>query len=198
MGCGGWLVCIERMSGVLSFTPESGEKQPEQLSLPGAQEMFEAVGLNTLPLGAGDLSRKQLEFCINYLKTGSAKAAAEMAGYADPEAHGSKILKTPAVARFLAKSVAKVSANAEQLISRVWTRSANLQAQIEKLQQSKTGDWKKEKELTHYANQTDALLASLLGKLQLNVNHSTSDTLKPEVRAEIIKIQEAAGWKATG
>jgi hypothetical protein len=179
------------MSAPLLFPPSDADKA-EQLTLPGAKEMFEAVGLADLPQGAAVLSRKQLEFCVAYLKTGSAVAAGKTAGYADPEAHASKIMKVPGVAAFLAKAVARVAGNADQLIKRVWQRSADLQAEIEELRAKPLRDWKRERELMTLANQTDTLLGTLLGKLVLkiegDVNHH--HTITPEQRAQIIQLQQ--------
>jgi hypothetical protein len=180
------------MSEPLSLTPGTAE-QAEQLSLPGAKEMFEAVGLAELPLGASKLNKRQLEFCLAYLQTGSAVQAAKHAKYGDPEAHASKILNNPAVAVFLAKSISKVAGNADQLVSRVWERSIDLHAEIKRLREGKSSDWKKERELITAVNQTDTLLGSLIGKLVLKIEGSISHehtVITPETRAQIIELQD--------
>jgi len=184
------------MSETLSLAPDAGAV-PEQLALPGAKEMFEAVGLTELPLGASALNKRQLEFCLAYLKTGSAMQAATIAGYSDPEAHGSKILKNPSVAVYLAKLITKVSGNPDTLVSRVWERSIDLHAEIKRLREGKSSDWKKERELIAAANQTDTLLGSLIGKLVLKIEGSISHehtVITPETRAQILRMQEQLGF----
>jgi hypothetical protein len=187
------------MSEPLLLAPDAGAA-PEQLALPGAKEMFEAVGLMDLPLGASALNKRQLEFCLHYLKSGSALQAATAAGYSDPEAHASKILKHPAVAVFLAKSISKVAGNADQLVSRVWERSIDLHAEIKRLREGKSSDWKKERELITAVNQTDTLLGSLIGKLVLKIEGSITHehtVITPEARAQIIELQERLTLAAT-
>jgi hypothetical protein len=191
LGCGWRLVCIEHVSQPLQLLPPEGaDKVPEQLALPGAEECFRAVGLDALPVGASDLSRKQLEFCLAYLKTGSAVAAAKIAGYGDAQAHASKVMQQPKVAAFLGKVIAKVAGNADKLIERVWERSARLHEQLTELQAKPEGgrDFKKEVQLTDLANKTDTLLATILGKLIVNVQGNIG-IFPAEQRAELIALQ---------
>jgi hypothetical protein len=180
------------VSETLTIAPEAAATA-EQLALPGAKEMFEAVGLTELPVGVSSLSKRQREFCLHYLQTGSAYRAATQAGYSDPAAYATKVMKLPAVSGFLARAIGKVAGNADELIKRVWKRSVDLQAELERLREHGSSDWRKEREIIAAVNQTDALLGTLLGKLVIkiegNVSHQHS-VLTPEDRAAIIKMQD--------
>lgn len=157
--------------------------QPQQLALPGAEELFAAVGLESLPHGAGELSVKQLKFAIAFLGCGNERQAARESGYA--EQHASKVMQRGALARFVAAAVKPVAQNGDQLVRRKWELSVSLHHELMELrgkeQKTKTSaDLKRERQLIRMANQTDMLLAALLNRLgikltgEISHNHTAS------------------------
>jgi hypothetical protein len=72
--------------------------------------------------------------------------------------------------RFLAPALTKVAHNAEALVTRVAQRSCDLHTELEELRTRVLRDWKRERELLTCVNQTDSLLANLLGKVSVTVN----------------------------
>jgi hypothetical protein len=154
-----------------------------QLSLPGAGEMFAAAGLDTLPLGAGELSPKQLRFCIEYLNGGHASEAAKLAGYSPESAE--KVRKVPSVARFLNAAAKTVAQNGDQLVRRKWELSVSLHRELMDLRAKKLED-KTEKELRReqalalMVTRNDTILGALLNRLgikltgEVSVNHTAS------------------------
>lgn len=156
----------------------------QQLALPGALENLQAMGVAELPHNANALTRRQLAFCIAFLRTGSTTDAAREAGYSDPLSDGSKAKKNPEVSRFLAAAMAPIAKSADQLIQRVWQRSQALHAMLQE-QLDKPETLRSQStilKLTAEANKTDALLGTLLGKITgINVtgevSHKMSGTL---------------------
>lgn len=156
---------------------------PEQLSLPGAQEMFAAAGLETLPHGASELNPKQLKFAIAYLNCGNATQAAELAGYSKDNAE--KLRKNTGVMRFLNAASKTVAQNGDQLVKRKFELSVSYHDELKQLR-SKPLDQRTEKELRReqsvalMAVRNDTLLAALLNRLgikltgDLTVNHTAT------------------------
>jgi hypothetical protein len=154
-----------------------------QLSLPGAEEMFAAAGLDTLPMGASELNPKQLRFAVEYLNSGNASAAAKLVGYSADNAE--KLRKIPAVARFLNASAKIVAQNGDQLVRRKWELSVSYHAELKELR-SKPLDQRTEKDLRREATvalmavRNDTLLAALLNRLgikltgDVNVSHTAN------------------------
>lgn len=154
-----------------------------QLSLPGAEEMFAAAGLDTLPMGASELNPKQLRFAIEFLHRGNASAAAVAVGYSPDNAE--KLRKIPAVSRFLNAAVKTVAQNGDQLARRKWELSQSYHAELMDLRaiplKKKTEKQiRRESWLAIAVNRNDTLLAMMLNRLgikltgEMNVNHTAT------------------------
>lgn len=183
-----------------------------QLALPHAAELFSAVGLETLPHGAAEMTRKQLQFALAYLGCGNARQAAREVGMA--EQHASKVMHSGAVSRFLTAAMKPVAQNGDQLVRRKWELSVSLHHEIMELRAKATrteAEEKKQRDLIRLANQTDLLLAALLNRLgiklsgEVNVNHSATggdfvvlppDTLSGFARARQQAVASVAGRMA--
>lgn len=186
----------------------------QQLSLPGAEEMFAAVGLETLPHGAGDLTKKQLEFVLAYLECGSERAAARKSGYA--EQHASKVMRTGAVARFLRAAIRPVAQNGDQLVRRKWELSVAYHAEIMRLRskpfaERTDAELRREVQVAAMAVRNDTLLAAMLNRLgvrltgEVQMNHTATgggdfivvppDALRgfAAARAEVVAYDRVAG-----
>jgi hypothetical protein len=126
------------------------------------------VGLDTVPAGISKLTRKQRDFTLAYLRTGNASEAARLAGYSDPGSDGVKVQKMPEVAAVLAQAALPVAKNAEQIIRRVSERSriAHHMVEREMAKPETTRSNKTLREWMDVANKADALLGTLLGKIQ--------------------------------
>lgn len=159
-------------------TPQQPQP-PEQLKLADGQTLFQGIGLDVLPAGASSLTRKQLHFCLEFLRCGVATEAARRAGYSSPDSDGSKVQRSAGVAAFLGRAGVTVAKNADQLVCRAARRSTMLHEQIvaEMEKKPELRDHKLLEKLHLAVVRTDMLLGSLLGKLgislsgELNVNH---------------------------
>jgi hypothetical protein len=195
----------------------------EQLKLPGAAEIFQAMGLPELPSGAEQLTRRQLTFCVEYIRTGSQTEAARRAGYSNPPSDGSKVKNNPTVARFLTKAMEPIAKNVEQLIGRVAQRSRTLHDLVQR-EMDKPESCRSQPQLLKYmtaADRTDSLLATLLGKIQGvhltgELNHTVGGTVKhnhehtvvpvpaealpllAEMRREVVLAERGQGMPSTG
>lgn len=141
--------------------------------------MFAAVGLETLPHGAAEMTARQLKFAVAYLGCGNARQAAREAGFNDT--HASKLLQNAAVARFVNAAAKPVAQNGDQLVRRKWELSVSLHKELMELrgkEKKDSAEQKRERQLIRMANQTDMLLAALLNRLgikltgEVSVNHS--------------------------
>jgi hypothetical protein len=144
--------------------------QPEpvtQPDLPGLQEACAGAGLREVPVGIADLTRKQRDFVLAFLRTGSSTEAAREAGYADPAPEGSKAMRHPKIAGILAQAALPIAKDADQLVKRAAQRSLALHHLfVEELNKPPTllstaGLLK----LEQACNKADTLLGSLLGKI---------------------------------
>lgn len=199
------------------------EPTEEQLKLPGAAEIFQAMGLPELPHGASQLTRRQLSFCVEFIRTGSATEAARRAGYSDPESDGSKVQKSPEVAAFLAKAALPISKDVDQLIVRAAHRSRAMHElwQHERDKPDTTRSIAQLLKLEMAAHRADALLATLLGKVQGvhltgELNHTVGGTVKhshehnvvpvpadalpllAQMRRDVVLAERGAGMPKTG
>ena len=195
----------------------------EQLKLPGAAEIFQAMGLPELPHGASQLTRRQLTFCVEFIRTGSATEAARRAGYSDPESDGSRCQKMPEVAAFLAKASLPISKDVDQLIVRAAQRSRAMHDlwQHERDKPDTTRSVALLLKLETAAHRADSLLATLLGKIQGvhltgELNHTVGGTVKhshehqmvpvpaealpllAEMRREVVLAERGQGMPSTG
>lgn len=141
------------------------------------------MGLDTLPFGAAEMTRKQLLFAVAYLACGNAKQAARETGHNDSNA--TKLLQNTAVSRFVNAAAKPVAQNGDQLVRRKWELSVSLHKELMDLRGKKekdSGELKRERQLIRMANQTDQLLAALLGRLgikltgEVNVNHTANSS----------------------
>lgn len=156
----------------------------EQLKLPGALEHFEALGIQELPSGAERLTRRQLRFCVEWLRTGNATDAARLAGYSDPASDGSKVKNSPEVARFLAAAMLPIAKDVDRLIARAAERSQALHA-LWQAELNKDAGLRSEARLLKLeaaVNNADKLLGTLLGKItglmvDAKVEHKHSGTI---------------------
>ena len=179
--------------------------------------MFAALGLEELPNGASQLTHKQLMWCVEFLRCGSATEAARLAGYSSPDSDGYKVQKSAVVARFLAQVVAPLAKDADQLVARVAHRSRAYQA-LWQAEHDKPAGLRNTKELERLGKQAraeDTTLAALLGKIQSvhvtgdlkhsiegSVNHTTSPTIivppealnrQAEMRRDVVMTQRQGG-----
>lgn len=164
----------------MADTTPTPDPQPE---LPGMAEACQAVGLEALPTGLAQLTKRQREFTLAYLETGNATEAARRAGYGDPASDGAKARANPAVQAVLVQAAVPVAKNADQLIRRVAERSryAHAMYEIEAAKEPSLRSNKAVREWMAEANRCDSLLGSLLGKIQGvhvtgQVNHAHKHT----------------------
>lgn len=100
------------------MTPALASNQ--QLSL------FADSGVDELPAGMAELSLKQAAFVAGYLANGgNAAAAAREAGYADPEADATKILRSKKVVTVVVQARRSAAVNVVHMLA---TARAELQA----------------------------------------------------------------------
>lgn len=160
--------------------------------------MFETIGVAEMPQGFSEITAREQRFVLELLRHGQMARAARDAGYSENSAGAiaSETLRKPKVFAFYSKCLAQVASNADKLTQRVAQRSilyhdkavaasqdiANLDALI--LTSRKSGSKgfesqyetqrehavRAEKHYSELSTKTDALLASLLGKLNLNVH----------------------------
>ena len=142
------------------------------------------VGLDKTPTGLSKLTKKQRDFTLAYLRTGNASEAARIAGYSDPGSDGSKIQKAPEVAAVLAQAALPVAKNADQIVRRVSERARIAHAMVER-EMAKPDTMRSMKTLREWmdaANKADALLGTLLGKIQgVHVTGQVNHTHKGEI-----------------
>lgn len=180
----------------------------QQLLLAGFESL--GVGVEDLPAGLGGLGRRELVFVNRLLEHGQMARAALEAGYAgEKEGAGvwaSKTLRKAKVFRVYKAALAKVSADADQLVQRVYERSALWHAkakaaaqEVEKLdglllsarvehdgckdqkvvesyETQRTRMMREERHYAQLAVREDTLLGSLLGKLRLDISGSVEHT----------------------
>lgn len=138
-----------------------------QDDLPGMAEACRDVGLDSMPAGLANMTRRQREYVLSYLRTGNQTEAARRAGYSNPPSDGAKLQKTPVVAAFLAQACVSVAKNADALIKRHWQRSVSLHALYEQ-ELAKPESIRNTTQLLKYSSEltkVDGLLGSLLGKI---------------------------------
>jgi phage terminase small subunit len=175
-------------------------RPPAQLSFAAmSAELADAGVGRELPEGASDLTKREFAFVTRLLQHGQMARAAREAGYAEESAGviATETLRKPKVHGFYRRCLSKVANNAEQLVIRVYERSALFHAKcLECAQQAKeletlmlvarkenakngtTVEYETQRELMvrmekHYAalaTQQDTLLATLLGKLNINIS----------------------------
>jgi hypothetical protein len=176
-----------------------------QLLLPGARELMSATGLMDLPVGFSDLSPQQRRFCINFLACGNATKAAREAGYVEPDSQSVRLMKKPAVAKFLGQAARRLAADSDALLKRAMDRSVWLHAELaearnRRMESEGAGDFRRERALHEMVGKADTLVAALLGKLSVNVsgsiehNHTVS-VITPETRGQLILLQEEIGLR---
>jgi hypothetical protein len=157
---------------VITRVPDQPQTQPQQLSLPGAEELFRAVGLETLPLGVSEMTPKQLRFCVAYLSCGNARQAARESGYNEDNA--AKLLQKTAISRFLGAAIKPVAENGDALVRRKWELSASLHTELMAIRgkapaQRTEKDNRREAALMLAVTRNDTLLAALLNKLGIKL-----------------------------
>lgn len=186
---------------------DTPEKPEQQLALPGAEELFATVGVEDLPLGAADLTKKELMFALAFVRTGNASASAKEAGYSDPSGNAAKLLKRTDILRFLSPALKEAGKNADAVVQRVAARSRTLHEELMQLREKgDLKDSKRERQLIRLVNQTDQLLGALLGKLSLinidaNINLNGKKDAVPvpasalpafaQMRREVIEAQRS-------
>lgn len=126
------------------------------------------VGLDAVPQGISKLSKRQRDFALAFLATGNASEAARRAGYSDPASDGSRVQRVPEVAAVIAQAALPVAKNADQIIRRVSERARFAHAMFER-EASKPETLRSLKTIREWmaaADKADALLGTLLGKIQ--------------------------------
>lgn len=147
--------------------------------MPGAEALFSAVGLDTLPHGASELNPKQLKFALAFLGCGNATQAARETGFSEENA--GKLLKNTGISRFLSLAVKPVAQNGDQLVRRVWERSVSMHAEFMALRgidraKRTDEDRKRERELQVALSRNDMLLAALLNRLGIKLTGEVAVT----------------------
>jgi hypothetical protein len=169
--------------------------QDHQAELPGMEIACADVGLDSVPQGMARLTKKQSAFVLGFLRTGNASEAARLAGYSDPSADGSKIQKAPEVAAILSQAALPVARNADQIVRRVSERAriAHFFIEREMAKPETTRSVKTIREWMDSANKADALLGTLLGKIQgIHVSGSVKHEHQHQVGGQVQMIHESA------
>lgn len=163
--------------------------------------MFRAVGLETLPHGASELTVKQLRFCVLYLACGNARQAARETGYA--EQHAAKVIQNGAVARFLGSAVKPVAENGDQLVRRKWELSASLHRELMEIrgktkEERTERDERREAQLMLAVTRNDTLLGALLNRLGIKLTGEIAHNHTAQGGGEFIVVPpEALGGFAS-
>ncbi len=140
----------------------------DQPDLPGMEAICADVGLESVPVGLSSLTPKQRTYVVELLRTGNASEAARSAGYSNPGSDGAKVKKAPEVAAVLAQAMLPVAKNVDLLVRRVSERSRIAHTMVER-EMAKPETLRSNKTLREWmdaANKADALLGTLLGKIQ--------------------------------
>lgn len=197
------------------------DQAPKQLTLGGLEQTLEGVGMSVdeLPEGFGKLNRKQTLFVVNLLRCGNITQAATEAGYSAESAHaiGSELLKNPKVFAVYRKCLGTLANSGEVMVRRVYERAAMWHARcleaihaadeademvkVARRDGIKDGsiDYESRREIckrdaVKYAAQAradDSLLATLIGKLGININVTEGEkankaVLTPELTAQLV------------
>ncbi|EIQ00734.1 phage terminase, small subunit [Opitutaceae bacterium TAV1] len=111
----------------MGVTPEPDN----QLKLSAIEQAFAASGIDGIPQGASDLTKREMTFVIRVLEHGQMRQAAIEAGYSEDSAGqiASETLRKPKVFAFYRRCLDKVVTNAERMTARVYERSVVLHAQ---------------------------------------------------------------------
>ncbi len=150
-----------------------------EADLPGFDVACASVGLKEMPAGLAEMTKRQRDFCFAYLRCGSSTKAAAEAGYANPAPDGSKAMRHPKVAAFLAQASLPLVKDADQLVRRAGQRSIALHAlfvaELDKPDTLRSSG--QLLRLEQACNKADMLLGSLLGKVigvagSLDVKHT--------------------------
>jgi len=152
--------------GLVSNAPDA-TADDAQAELPGIADAFRAVGLDNVPVGIAQLTRRQRVWLLQYLRTGNSTEAARLAGYSSPESDGSKVRKNAGIMACLAHAMIPVAKSVDQLVLRAANRSRALHDLL--MQELEKGPDRQSTErvkwLTSRVDRTDMLLATLLGKV---------------------------------
>lgn len=189
------------MSHLPTSTTSALDEQSEQLALGGMEAAFAAVGLETLPHGAGRMSPKQLRFCLRFLDCGNARQAARECGL--PEQHASKLMRKGAVSEFLRAAVKPVAQNGDQLVRRKWELSVSWHDELMELRAKPYGtltesEQHREMQLATMVTRNDTLLAALLNRLGIQLAGEVAHTISQGGSDFVVLPPEALGGFATG
>jgi phage terminase small subunit len=194
-------------------------------------EELKISGIEELPEGVGDLSKRELRFLRNLVSHGQKAKAALEAGYGttinSAAVAASKLLRKGKILRVYQQCLGSLSKNAEEVVKRTCERSVFLHAKameaaqeveeldglllasrkdtysdvgengpsVEQVTEWETRRTKMVREERHYvslANQTDTLLASLLGKLNVNVSGAVNHNHQHDHTHKTILVPAAA------
>lgn len=208
--------------------PSESSTLPDPAAKPGQLLLFEALGVNELPQGFADITGREQKFVLELLRHGQMARAARDAGYSEASAGAiaSETLRKPKVFAFYQRCLAGVAANADKLTARVCERSLLYHAKAmeaaqevrdldelilvgrkENFKNGTTTEYetrreqavKAEKHYAELATRTDTLLASLLGKLNIQVggtvNHNhviLDERLQAQLIADRKRLQGAS------
>lgn len=109
-----------------------------QLEFAAVTASFAAAGINELPQGVSDLTRREMRFVVGVLEHGQMAKAAIEAGYS-PDSAGaiaSETLRKPKVFAFYKRCLDKVASQAELVVRRCYERSVIFHAKAMEAGQS--------------------------------------------------------------
>lgn len=158
---------------------------------------FAAVGLESLPHGAGKMSPRQLRFCLRFLDCGNARQAARECGL--PEQHASKLMRKGAISEFLRAAVKPVAQNGDQLVRRKWELSVSWHDELMRLREKAHGsltesEQQREMQLSAMVTRNDTLLAALLDRLGITLTGEVVHTIQRTSDCVVIPPDALAGF----
>ncbi len=125
--------------------PSGETPSRSQLEFSALTAGFAAAGINELPQGAAELTRREMRLVMGVLEHGQMARAAIEAGYSAESAGAiaSNAIKKPKVLAFYRRCVEKVASQAELVMRRICERSVIFHAKAKEAAQEKAqaGQW---------------------------------------------------------
>jgi len=131
------------------------------------------------PAGFQSLSAQQQTFVLVYIQTGNQTYAAASAGYKSPNARGSELRKNPSIAAVIAQAMQRAGATPERNLARIEEATVKWHALA-----MASGNTDAGRKAAKLAKDYMTLLASIHGKLNLNLTGNIDVNHKVEVKPE--------------
>ena len=139
-----------------------------------------ALGLEA-PVGFAALPRKHQRFVAEFLQSGNPARAAAAAGYASPNSRGSELRKNPCILAVIEQALRVSGATPERNVARIEEAAIYWHTQA---MDEKSGE-KSRRAAAAIAQRYATLLASIHGKLTLNVSGSVAHEHTHRVSIEV-------------